>query len=120
MKKSLRFCVLLVLAATLLTVSAFADTGPKPQLTVKVTNPPEELYFTENPACALTLVEAGLGFTLLPDVAAMRHPRLIYVPVEDAGALSYGLYYKSLKDQPVLKDFISFMREPFSAKAGGA
>ena len=43
MKKSLRFCVLLVLAATLLTVSAFADTGPKPQLTVKVTNPPEEL-----------------------------------------------------------------------------
>ena len=83
-------------------------------------HPPEELYFTENPACALTLVEAGLGFTLLPDVAAMRHPRLIYVPVEDAGVLSYGLYYKSLKDQPVLKDFISFMRGPFSAKAGDA
>ena len=65
-------------------------------------------------------MEAGLGFTLLPDVAAMRHPRLIYVPVEDAGVLSYGLYYKSLKDQPVLKDFISFMRGPFSAKAGDA
>ena len=47
MKKSLRFCVLLVLAATLLTVSAFADTGPKPQLTVKVTNPPEELYYLD-------------------------------------------------------------------------
>ncbi len=83
-------------------------------------HPPEELYFTENPACALTLVEAGLGFTLLPDVAAMRHPRLIYVPVEDAGVLSYGLYYKSLKDQPVLKNLISFMRGPFSAKAGDA
>ena len=47
MKKSLRFCVLLVLAAALLTVSAFADTGPKPQLTVKVTNPPEELYYLD-------------------------------------------------------------------------
>ena len=47
MKKSLRFCVLLALAATLLTVSAFADTGPKPQLTVKVTNPPEELYYLD-------------------------------------------------------------------------
>ena len=47
MKKSLRFCVLLVLAATLLTVAAFADTGPKPQLTVKVTNPPEELYYLD-------------------------------------------------------------------------
>ena len=47
MKKSLRFCVLLALATTLLTVSAFADTGPKPQLTVKVTNPPEELYYLD-------------------------------------------------------------------------
>lgn len=47
MKKSLRFCILLALAATLLTVSAFADTGPKPQLTVKVTNPPEELYYLD-------------------------------------------------------------------------
>ena len=47
MKKSLRFCVLLALAATLLTISAFADTGPKPQLTVKVTNPPEELYYLD-------------------------------------------------------------------------
>ena len=47
MKKSLRFCVLLALAAVLLTVSAFADTGPKPQLTVKVTNPPEELYYLD-------------------------------------------------------------------------
>ena len=38
MKKSLRFCVLLALAAALLTVSAFADTGPKAQLKVLVKN----------------------------------------------------------------------------------
>lgn len=78
-------------------------------------HPPEDLYFTENPACALTLVEAGLGFTLLPDLAAMRRGGLVYVPVEDAEVLSYGLYYKSLKDQPVLRDFIAFLREPFEA-----
>ena len=47
MKKSLRFCVFLVLAAALLTVSALADTGPKPQLTVKVTHPPEETYYLD-------------------------------------------------------------------------
>ena len=34
MKRSLRFCILMVLAAALLTVSAFADTGPKAQLKV--------------------------------------------------------------------------------------
>lgn len=47
MKKSLRFCVLLALAATLLTVSAFADTGPKAQLKVLVKNAPEEPYYLD-------------------------------------------------------------------------
>lgn len=47
MKRSLRFCILMALAAALLTVSALADTGPKPQLTVLVTNPPEELYYLD-------------------------------------------------------------------------
>ena len=36
MKKSLRNSILLLLTAMLLTVSALADSGPKPQLTVKV------------------------------------------------------------------------------------
>ena len=47
MKKAMRFCALLVLATALLTVSALADTGPKPQLTVKVKHPPEELYYLD-------------------------------------------------------------------------
>ena len=47
MKKSLRFCILPALTAILLTVSAFADTGPKPQLTVVMTNPPEEPYYLD-------------------------------------------------------------------------
>lgn len=47
MKKSLRFCVLLALAAALLTVSAFADTGPKAQLKVLVKNAPEEPYYLD-------------------------------------------------------------------------
>ena len=47
MKKSLRFCVLLTLAAALLTVSAFADTGPKAQLKVLVKNAPEEPYYLD-------------------------------------------------------------------------
>ena len=47
MKKAMRFCALLVLATALLTVSALADTGPKPQLTVKVKHPPEALYYLD-------------------------------------------------------------------------
>lgn len=81
-------------------------------------HPPEELYFTENPACALAIVRAGLGFTLLPDMIPMRLPDLVYVPVADAGTLSYGLYYKTLKDQPLLKEFIGWMQEEFCADSG--
>ncbi len=47
MKKSLRTGILLLLAMMLLTVSVFADTGPKPKLTVKVENAPEELYYLD-------------------------------------------------------------------------
>lgn len=44
MKKSLRIFALMALAISVLTVSAFADTGPKPKLTVKVENAPTGYY----------------------------------------------------------------------------
>ena len=47
MKKSLRNSILLLLTAMLLTVSALADSGPKPQLTVKVENAPSEPYYLD-------------------------------------------------------------------------
>ncbi|MDO4314492.1 MAG: hypothetical protein Q4C45_01860 [Oscillospiraceae bacterium] len=47
MKRSLRVLVLSCLTAVMLTVTAFADMGPKAQLTVKVENAPEELYYLD-------------------------------------------------------------------------
>ena len=47
MKKSLRIAVLMLLTTVLLTVSAFADTGPKDRLTVKVENAPDESYYLD-------------------------------------------------------------------------
>ncbi len=42
-----RRLLLFLLAAALLTVPVFADFGPKPQLTVRVENAPEELYYLD-------------------------------------------------------------------------
>ena len=81
---------------------------------------PEELYFTEDSICALALVRAGLGFTLLPDLAPMQLPGLVYVPLADTEVLSYGMYYKSLKDKPLLKEFIEGMKEVFAGKGAPA
>lgn len=47
MKRKLRTLTLAALAACLLTVTALADTGPKPLLTVKVANAPEGLYYLD-------------------------------------------------------------------------
>lgn len=47
MKRSLRALFLTCLTAALLTVTALADSGPKPQLTVKVKNAPEGLYYMD-------------------------------------------------------------------------
>ena len=47
MKRPFRVLVLLVLAGCLMSVTAFADMGPKPQLTVKVEHPPQELYWLD-------------------------------------------------------------------------
>lgn len=47
MKKQLRFLVLIFLTIGLLTGSALADSGPKPLLTVRVKNAPQELYYLD-------------------------------------------------------------------------
>ena len=47
MKKSLHLVLLLLLSALLLTGTAFADTGPKPKLTITVKNAPAEVYYLD-------------------------------------------------------------------------
>ena len=47
MKRTARFLAILCLTAVLLAGTAFADFGPKPQLTVQVVNGPEEPYYLD-------------------------------------------------------------------------
>jgi len=47
MKRSLRLLFLLVLVSCIMTMTVLADMGPKPQLTVKVEHPPQELYYLD-------------------------------------------------------------------------
>ncbi len=47
MKAHLRRLIFIIMAAMLLTVTAFADFGPKPQLVVELKNPPDELYYLD-------------------------------------------------------------------------
>lgn len=87
-----RRMLLFLLTAVLLTVPVFADFGPKPQLTVRVENGPEELYYLD------ILAEGD---------AASRYRE------ETVGGLkdSYTEEELSALDQALLADFIAAVPE---------
>lgn len=80
------------------------------------TRPSSDVYFCEQLESALTLIKAGVGFTLLPDIPQMRDSALRYVPFEGNVEYSFGLYYKSLKNHPALGTFVKLAREMFSCR----
>ena len=67
---------------------------------------PDQQYFSESIESAFTLVKAGLGYTLYPDIPRVREPGLCYIPVTDLPALPFGVYYRYDNDHPVLKKFL--------------
>ena len=67
---------------------------------------PDQQYFSESIESAFTLVKAGLGYTLYPDIPQVREPGLCYIPVTDLPALPFGVYYRYDNDHPVLKKFL--------------
>ena len=74
---------------------------------------PANSYFSENIDEACTLVKAGLGFSLLPDLLPSRDPELAYIPYDPSNEVSYGVYYKGKKKDPLLKLFIELTKNTF-------
>ena len=72
-----------------------------------------DFYFCESGEAALVLIRAGFGVTILPDLFLPRYPDLTYLPVSEADAISFGIYYKTLKDNEMLKTFFQFMQQHF-------
>lgn len=75
---------------------------------------PSDVYFCDNIECGITLVQAGLGFIILPAILPVHSSALSHVLLEGVQQESFGLYYKTLQRNQPLKDFIQFMKEYFS------
>lgn len=78
------------------------------------TRPTYQVYFCEHIEGALTLVKAGVGVTLLPDIPLMRDSSLCYIPFRSKSMVSFGLYCKSQKQHPALKKFIELAKDLFA------
>ncbi len=68
--------------------------------------PVSDLFFCEYADAAVVMAKAGYGIAIQPDLFAMQDPALSCIPLEGAEPVSYGVYYKQLKGQPVLKTFV--------------
>lgn len=79
--------------------------------------PASHVYFCEQLESALTLIKAGVGYTLLPDIPQMRDASLCYIPFAEKITVSFGLYYKSIKQHPALSTFVQMAREMFRTTA---
>lgn len=70
-----------------------------------------ELFFCDSEEAAITLAQAGYGIAVLPGLHIANSSRLVRIPVADLEPLSFGMYYKTLTGNPILKDFVQLARE---------
>lgn len=70
-----------------------------------------ELFFCDSEEAALALAEAGYGIAFLPGLHSGRPASLTRIPIEGLEPLSFGMYYKTLSRNPILRDFVQLARE---------
>ncbi len=69
--------------------------------------PPSSIYRCESGQAAAALVQAGYGFALLPKILPYASSNITYVPLHEAGTISYGLFYKAGEKDTAVKNWIA-------------
>lgn len=69
-----------------------------------------DLYYVDGADSAMTMVKAGVGFSLHPDLLCCRESGLCYVPVTDLPQLSFGVYGNSTQKKFFVNRFIEIGR----------
>lgn len=75
-----------------------------------------DLYFCDSMNAALALARADYGIAVLPDLFALHDPALRYIPLDGFEAMSYGAYYKDVKEKPIIKSFLQLAEKYFTAE----
>lgn len=70
---------------------------------------PNCTYYSENLQAMFTLIKAGYGIGIFPEMPS-TDTALAYVPLNHDYSLSYGVFYKSNSKNPVLKRFLSLIK----------
>lgn len=81
------------------------------QMQLMESHPSSELFFCDSEEAAIALAQAGYGIAFLPGLHIARASSLVRIPVVGLEPLSFGLYYKTLSGNPMLKNFVHLARE---------
>lgn len=71
---------------------------------------PESIYYCENPNAMLTLIKAGYGFGILPEINT-GDSEICAIPFVPEETVSFGLFYNENVSSPVVKEFLSIIRK---------
>lgn len=77
---------------------------------------PGDFYFCESEQAIMVLVSAGYGVSVLPEILVPRNAGVAAIPIRDCPPLSFGVYYKSTENNPILQEFITGIRASFQKK----
>lgn len=80
------------------------------QIQLMENHPSSRLFFCDSEEAAITLAQARYGIAILPGLL-FSTSQLVRVPINSFKPLSFGLYYKSLSGNPMLKDFVRLAKE---------
>lgn len=78
---------------------------------------PSDIYFCDSAETAVVLAGAGYGLAVVPDFSGAGQGDLVRLPIVDAEPMSYGVYYKTLAEQPRRRAFVELAAEAFGGRA---
>lgn len=79
-------------------------------------HPASEIFFCDSEEVAVTFALAGYGIAILPELFIPQELSLSRIPIHGLELLSFGVYYKTLSGNPLLKDFIHFAQAGFAGQ----
>lgn len=82
------------------------DSITKLQMQLMESHFSSDLFFCDSEEAAVTLAQAGYGIAILPGMLVPQTPPLVRIPIAQLEPLSFGVYYKTLSGNPILKDFV--------------
>lgn len=97
-----------------------SDPGKSPHIVAQIQaqllggRPFSQFYFCDSSEAVTVLVKAGFGVAVLPESLIPPDGSLARIALAEIEPISFGVYYKTLQGNPMLKNFIQMMKETFS------